>query len=119
MKKAKKDRLSLREQALISGRAIRYLWSLNPPYTVCLLARPLLETVGTYIPVYFSAKVVDGLIAHEDAAILARYAVYAVLPVFLFALIQAWCSAVQNTESFLTFIREDWQFSEKAMELPY
>ena len=119
MKKKENDRMSLREQAAISKRAIRTLWSLGPLYTVCLLVRPLLGTLGAYIPVYFSAKLVDALIARESVEVLARYVIYAVLPVFLFALIQAWCSAVQSTESFLTFIREDWQFSEKAMELPY
>ena len=119
MKKKENDRMSLQEQAAISRRAVRTLWSLNPPYTVCLFVRPLLETLGAYIPVYFSAKLVDALIECESAPVLARYVVYAVLPVFLFALLQAWCSAVQNTESFLTFIREDWKFSEKAMELPY
>jgi len=119
MKKKENDRMSLREQAAISRRAVRTLWSLNPPYTVCLFVRPLLETLGAYIPVYFSAKLVDALIARESVPVLVRYVIYAVLPVFLFALIQAFCSAVQSTESFLTFIREDWKFSDKAMELPY
>ena len=56
MKKKENDRMSLREQAAISRRAVRTLWSLNPPYTVCLFVRPLLETLGAYIPVYFSGS---------------------------------------------------------------
>ena len=34
-------------------------------------------------------------------------------------MICAWCGAVESTESYLCYIRQDWMYSEKAMELPY
>ena len=111
--------MGIREQASLSLRALRYLWSLNPSYTVCLFVRPVMETLCSYIPVYFSAKLVDALITHEDVSVLARYVIFAVLPVFVLSLVQALCGAAESSGMYLTFIREEWQFSDKAMELPY
>ena len=114
-----KERMSLREHFAISKRAVRLLYTLNPRYIVCMFVTTILTAVSGYIPVYFSAKLVDALISHERVETLILYAALAVLPVFLISMICAWCGAVESTESYLSYIRQDWMYSEKAMELPY
>ena len=78
-----KERMSLREHFAISKRAVRLLYTLNPRYIVCMFVTTILTAVSGYIPVYFSAKLVDALISHERVETLILYAALAVLPVFL------------------------------------
>ena len=111
------ERMTLREHFQIALRAVRWTFSIDRRYTLCLFAHALFSAIAPFAAVYFSARVIDAL----AAGLIAQAALYAALAVGAAFLLRAAASAadsVQNTTSTVYF-GESWKHAEKAMSMAY
>ena len=76
MKEAR-EKMTLREHVQIALRAVKRTFAFEKRYAVSLLMQAVLKAVIPYVPVYFSAKVIDALCA-GGARAAAQYAAAAV-----------------------------------------
>ncbi len=111
------ERMTLREHFQIALRAVRWTFSIDRRYTLCLFAHALFSAIAPFAAVYFSARVIDAL----AAGLIAQAALCAALAVGTAFLLRAAASAadsVQNTTSTVYF-GESWKHAEKAMSMAY
>ena len=111
------EKMTLREHFQIALRAVRWTFSIDRRYTLCLFAHALLSAVAPFAAVYFSARVIDAL----AAGLIAQAALYAALTLGATFLLRAAASAadsVKNTTSAVYF-GESWKHAEKAMSMAY
>lgn len=113
------EKLPYREHLRISARAIRLCFRLGKQYTLSLIATAFLSAVIAYIPVYFSAKVIDALCDHAPVSVAIKYVVLTVGLVFLIKLLNTYLSSVKQVAGNAIYRSEDWMWSEKAMEMAY
>ena len=55
--------MKLREHMQIGRRAIKHLFSLSRRYCLSTVAGSIVTSLMPYVPIYFSAKLIDGLAA--------------------------------------------------------
>jgi len=111
--------MTLKEHVGISTRAIKLCFTLEKRFTLCLVFGAFLSSVTGYIPIYFSAKLVDALRAQEEGGVLVKYVVLTVGLVFIVQLVRAWITAVRETAEGAMYRNENWMYAEKAMEMAY
>lgn len=111
--------MKLREHLQISKRAIKMCFHLEKRFTSCLFFCSFLSAITGYIPIYFSAKVIDALCASADLAIIIKYVLLTVGLVFVVRLMNSYISSVKNIAEASMYRNEDWQYSEKAMQMAY
>lgn len=111
--------MKLSEQIKITKRGWRLLFDLDKTFTVCSTAGSVLKSLIPYIPIYFSARLIDALIAGKSAKALAVYALLTVGLTFLASLLRQWLLSVEKRASQRMYLAEDWLYSRKAMELAY
>lgn len=111
--------MKLSEQFKITKRGWRLLFDLDKTFTVCSTAGSVLKSLIPYIPIYFSARLIDALIAGKSAKALAAYALLTVGLTFLASLLRQWLLSVEKRASQRMYLAEDWLYSRKAMELAY
>ena len=111
--------MKLSEHLRISRRAVKYLYTVSPVFLVCQILKPTLKALIPYMPVYFSARLINALFA---GAALSKIFLYVALTVGLVFLMNL---AVTGLESrWEVAWREmdrnwDWAYSEKAMAMAY
>ena len=111
------EKMTLREHFQIALRAVRWTFSIDRRYTLCLFACALFSAVAPFAAVYFSARVIDAL----AAGLIAQAALYAALAVGVTFLLRAAATAadsVKQTTSTVYF-GESWKHAEKAMSMAY
>ncbi len=111
--------MKLKEHFGIFWRGVKYTFALERKYTLLLIANAFLSSVIGYIPIYFSAKVIDSL---AEGAPLKKVSVYVVLTVglvFLLRLLLSYIGSAKDVASYTMWRAEDWQYSKKAMDMAY
>lgn len=58
--------MKLRDHFQIFRRAAKFTFSTNRKYTVLLIVNTVLSSIIGYVPIYFSAKVIDSLVAKSS-----------------------------------------------------
>ena len=111
--------MTLKEHLGILKRAVKMCVHLDKRFLICLIVEPVLLAAAIYIPVYFSAKVIDALYARSALQVTARYVLLAVGLSFLSRLLYSGVKAVHETASNTVYRKEDWSYSEKAMQMAY
>lgn len=107
------------EHIQISKRALRYLFTLSRGYATCLILNSALKSLLPYVPIYFSARLIDALYERQPTARLALYVLLTVGIVFFLSLISAWLASRHNVLANELYRNEEWMFSEKAMQMAY
>lgn len=107
------------EHMQISKRAIRHLFSLSRSYAACLILNAVLQNLIPYVPIYFSARLIDALYEGQPVESLALYVALTVGIVFLLSLASAYLSSRRDIASNELYLNEEWAFSEKAMQMAY
>ena len=107
------------EHIQISERAIRHLFSLSRSYATCLILNAVLQNLIPYVPIYFSARLLDALYEGQSADRLLLLVLITVGSVFLLSLANAWLSAIQSQASQEMNRNQNWEQSEKAMQMAY
>ncbi len=111
--------MKLKEHIRIYCRGLKQFYSYAPRYFISHSIGDFLAAVTPYVPVYFSAKLIDALAAGESIGILVLYAGLTVGLTFLLHLISRYLSAVDSKTSNDIHRQEQWAYSEKAMSMAY
>ena len=112
--------MTLKEHLSISRRSIRLLYSMSRRYFLSTVFANIITSVTPYVPIYFSARLIDALSAGAGVRTLALYASLTVGLVAALSLIGAVLKAQQEIgQKQLIGSDYDWLFAEKSMQLPY
>ena len=111
--------MKLREHFQIVGRAAKFTFSINRKYTVLLIVSTFLSSIVGYVPIYFSAKVIDSLTAKASVETVILYVALTVGIVFVINLLNTYISSEKNVANSVMWRNEDWAYSEKAMQMAY
>ena len=66
--------MKLSEHFQVFRRSANYIFSINRKYTVLLMVNAFLTSMIGYVPIFFSAKVIDALMAKASAETVILYA---------------------------------------------
>ncbi len=119
MRKGGDPIMKLKEHIRIYKRGIRYLFSLSRSYMLQLIFINILRNLQPYVPIYFSALLVDGLYEGRPVWKLAAYASCAVGMVFLLELVKARLNSGYSATHIQMYRNQKWSYSQKAMEMSY
>lgn len=111
--------MKLREHFQVFKRAAKYTFTVNRKYTMLLMVNAFLSSVIGYVPIYFSAKVIDSLIAKASVETVVLYVALTVGIVFAVNLLNTYISCEKNVAYSAMWRNEDWSYSEKAMQMAY
>ena len=111
--------MKLHEHFQILKRGIKYTFFINRKYTVLLIMDSFLSSIIGYVPIYFSAKVIDSLIAKASVETVILYVALTVGIVFAMNLLNTYISSEESVARSAVWRNEDWYYSEKAMEMAY
>ena len=109
----------MKERWDLNRRAVRLLCHLDRKYFLCTLFSSLTTAIAPYIPIYFSAKIIDALTAGAGGKTLALYAALTVGLAALVGLAGALLKMHADVGEAELDRLVDWQHAEKAMDLPY
>ena len=111
--------MKLREHLEITKRAVKVCFQLDKRFVISLILKSVLSAGVGYIPVYFSAKVIDALCERAALTTIAGYVVLTVGLVFLVELVKHYATSVYNVSLGAIYRSEEWMYSEKAMKMAY
>lgn len=111
--------MKLKEHLQITKRAVKNCFLLDKKFAGCLMLDSILTAAVGYIPVYFSAKVIDALCGASSLPVIVKYVLLTVLLVFFVKLLQTWAASAKDVAMDAWYRSEDWTYSEKAMEMAY
>lgn len=113
------EKLTMKEHFLIARRAVKWCFELERRFTLCLFVYSILSAVMPFVPVYFSARVIDALAA---SAPIGEAALYAALAVGITAALRLAISAIdsikQPAEADI-YRCESWAYADKALNMDY
>lgn len=111
--------MKLLEHLQISRRAMGMLLRLNRTYVFCIVGSALLKALTPYIPIYFSARLLDALIAGAPVSALLLYAGLTVGLTFLLTTLRQWADSLSMKAQEDAIRSMEWMFSEKTMSMAY
>ena len=111
--------MKLSEHFKVLKRAAKYTFQVNRKYTVLLIVNAFLSSIIGYVPIYFSAKVIDSLIAKASVETVILYVALTVGIVFVVHLLNTYISSERSVAYNAMWRNEDWSYSEKAMQMAY
>ncbi len=111
--------MKLKEHIHIFKRGFRLSMELDKCYTIYLVLETVLSSLTGYIPLYFSAKLIDALYGGEPLSVIVQYVLLTVGLVFMVKLLTTWIACFKETCENSFYRSQDWMFSEKAMKMAY
>ena len=111
--------MKISEHFRIYRRAVKLIFRLERRYAVSLVFGAILSAVIPYVPIYFSAKVVDSLYQGAAGKVIVTYAILTVGIVFLLKLLEGYVSSLKDSGENAIWRWEAWLYSEKAMDMSY
>ena len=111
--------MTLKEHIAIFLRGVKEMYRMAGNLIVPRMIHNILSAAVTYVPIWFSAKLVDALYAGESRNVLIVYAALTVGLVFLLKLMQELAASKNNANLDAIWIGDDWNYSEKAMSMAY
>ncbi len=111
--------MKLKEHLQISRRSVKLLYALSHRHLICLVLSSVVTAILPFVPVYFSARLIDALTADSDIRTLAFYASLTVGITALGSLVKAWLEAQEEVGFKEVNGALDWLHAEKAMSLAY
>lgn len=111
--------MKISEHFRIFKKSARLLFSLSRTYSICLILNSLIGAVLPYVPIWFSARLIDALLDHRPVKTLIIYAALTVGIVFLLKIADTYISSLRSAAAGEMYRNEDWSFSEKAMQMAF
>lgn len=115
----KQDTISLAEHFAIFGRAVKMVFRMDFTCMLCITLEAFFSSIMPYIPIYFSAKLIDAIYAGKPVKILGWYAALAVGIVFLLNVLITWIRTIKEFTYENLYRAEQWMYSEKEMDMEY
>ena len=100
-------------------RALKMIFNWDRTFALCWTVEAVLSAGAPYVPIYFSAKLVDGLYQGEDFNTMLIYALLAVGIVFVLKVLETYISSLRDKCYNEIYRQEEWQYSKKAMNMAY
>ena len=111
--------MTCKEHFRVFQKSLRYIFKINRSYTVLLILHSFLSSAVVYIPIYFSAKVIDALAEKAPWQTAVGYAALTVGLVFAVQMVTTYVASKKDVAYYTVWRTEDWSYSEKAMQLAY
>ena len=111
--------MKLSEHLSIYLRSIKMTLGASKKFMFCIFADEVLSAVMPYVPVWFSARLVDGLIAGDSADTLVLLAVAGVFLTFAISTLRNFITSVESKAEYDVYTLERWSYSKKALEMAY
>ena len=111
--------MTLKEHMNIGRRLIKLLYSLSRRYFYFLICASVVKAVTPYIPIWFSARLIDALAEGAPLATLVTYAALTVGLSTVLGVLRHWLNAQKAVGSSEVMARHEWKYAEKAMHLSY
>ncbi len=111
--------MKLSEHIKIFKRSLQYLFTLSRTHMVCLILGGILQNLIPYVPIYFSARLLDALYEGQPVDRLFVLVLLTVGIVFLLSLTAAWLSSARSQASNEMYRNQHWEQSEKTMQMAY
>lgn len=111
--------MTLKEHIQLFRKGLKLCIKLEKRFTICLILENVLDSLTGYIPIYFSARLINALAARQPLNVLVLYAALTVGLVFLVRLLRVWIVSIKRTYENIMYHNEDWMFSDKAMQIAY
>lgn len=111
--------MNMKKKLDLNRRAFRLLYRLNPRYMIGNIGRSLFSAVVLYVPVWFSAKIIDALASGAGGKTLGLYAGLTVGLTALLSLLTAFFRRWEDTGMAELNRSVDWLHAEKAMSMAY
>ena len=111
--------MMFREKVALTKRGVLAFRRYCPRYFWSVILRVLLETLIPYVPIYFSAKLLDALAAGETVRVLALYVLLTVGLVFLLKLGENWFRSSEEGYMNDVYMEENWVFTQKSLSMAY
>lgn len=102
--------MKVSEHIQIGKKSIRLLFSLSRAYTICLFLGSLIRAILPYVPICFSARLVDALCAGRPVQVLVLYVSLTVGIVFLLSLLDTWISSRRFIVENVLYRNENWKY---------
>ena len=111
--------MNMKKKLDLNRRVFRLLYRLNPRYMIGNIGRSLFSAVVLYVPVWFSAKIIDALASGAGGKTLGLYAGLTVGLTALLSLLTAFFRRWEDTGMAELNRSVDWLHAEKAMSMAY
>ena len=111
--------MRLTEHFSIYFRALKMIFNWDRTFALCWTVGAILSAGTPYVPIYFSAKLVDGLYQGAELRTIITYAALAVGMVFVFKVVETYISSLRDKCYGAIYRQEEWQYSQKAMSMAY
>lgn len=86
---------------------------------ICMIFDLLLSALLPFVPIWFSARLVDAIWAGAAAEKIAMYAALTVGLTFLLGLLRKCLQAAAEEKAESLYRREEWEYSRKEMDMEY
>lgn len=107
------------EHISINLKGFRWLWQKERRAVLLIVGCSLLGATKSYIPLYFSAKIIDSLVLRAPVNALVRYVLLTVGLAFLFDAVLRFLEPRKGAAFNRIFQNERWSYGEKAMQMAY
>lgn len=111
--------MTWKEHLQISRRALKKCFALDRKFTVCLILGAFLDAAAGYIPIYFSARLIDALVSRAPLKEAVKYGLLTVGIAFGLRLLNRFITTTRDVYRSMMYQKERWSYSEKAMEMAY
>lgn len=111
--------MKLTEHIQIARKSVGLLFSLSKAHTICMILASFIGAVLPYVPIYFSARLLDRLYEGSGIGELALYVLLTVGIVFLLSLARAYLDSRRRMAATEMYRSEDWKYSEKTMQMAF
>ena len=111
--------MKLSEHIKIYRRGMAALWRLSRDEAAFRFLGAVVEAVTPYVPIWFSARLIDAIAAGRPAGTLALYAGLTVGLTFALGLLAAWFKKRMDVGNFEFNDNLAFSYSRKAMEMSY
>jgi len=111
--------MKLKENIEVFLRGVRELYRMAGSLIVPRNVYNILSAATPYVPIWFSAKLVDALFSGESRNTLILYAALTVGSVFVLKLLQNLAASKSNAHMNTLWLADTWNYSEKAMSMSY
>ncbi len=111
--------MTLREHCKLFVREWQMMCRLSRQFTWNLVFSSFIEAIRPYIPLYYSAKIVDGLYTGASVERLIFYVAMTVGISFLLSMLTSYLDSQKSYLENELYRAEEWSYSQKAMEMAY
>ncbi len=113
------EKIGFKEHIYIFTRGIKLCMSYSKRFFIYRILSIAVYNFLPYIPIYFSARLLDSLVDGDDLRMIIIYAALTVGLSFLFNAVGSYLDSISSKARAEFWRGEDWDYSRKAMEMSY